>query len=239
MPNDEESQFVQTSDSPKPKPPDHSTKSNIVDEEIISLISECFHLIYPPSNEINNIFPNEQLKLIKVSLETFIFSPDIAQSSIRSDLINILKNFYVLVLDQKADDSKLFQLVYQFSKQTFDDIYEISKLNVEDHQKISISDELLLLLNSTKIEIPHQIKNLKDKFKIQAPNSSLPIFQDYVHYFHNFCVVLRSSIKLLKMRKSDFKNQQLSIESIPKFMQETSEEFQNSTIQATRKLFDR
>jgi hypothetical protein len=190
MPKDEKSQFVQTSDSPNPRPPDHSTKSNIVDKEIISLISECFFLIYPPSNEINNIFPNEQLKLIKASLETFIFPHDMTQSSIRSDLIDILKNFHVSDLDQNADNSKLFQLISKFSKQTFADIYEISTLIIGDHQKISISDELILLLNSPKIEIPHQIKNLRNQFYIHVPNSnfSLPKFQDYVHDFcFSFC----------------------------------------------------
>jgi hypothetical protein len=160
---------------------------NYLHESIISLISECYQVVYPGITEFSNFPLIDKLTLIKTSLIESSPPPQ-PQPSFRSYYLDILKNFDSSLPFQEYDNLKLLKSILAYSKSTLNNVHNLSLFLIEIHPKTSISNELQQLLTIFQNTIPAKKKQYEKYLKVNyfRQNSSMPLIQSYFHFIEDF-----------------------------------------------------
>jgi hypothetical protein len=141
----------------------NTQNSNPIDESIISLISECFQLIYPQKKE--NMSHLEQLNIIHNYLAKILDSSNDGSNNFMVYYLEILSFFESSTPIGNVTTHQLLKLIFQSSKSTYDKVHFLSQLLVGYHPQMSTLTELDQLLKYLCDEIFIKFSRSNDKLQ--------------------------------------------------------------------------
>jgi hypothetical protein len=107
---------------------------------------------------------------------------------------------------KKTDNTQYLKFIYQNSNSTLNDIYEISKFLIGDHEKASINFELQQLRSKLLNEFPKKIEE-KKKNHLNHSLQSFPLIPQYLQLIDDYLLVYFELTDLLHLLKPSINNE--------------------------------